>query len=81
VAKKHFHNAVTIITIVLAFLFLALSVVFKGVTHDIFLEAALFLVSVKIILGMVQISNLSKVTEHKLDTLLAYFKVKEEEES
>jgi len=64
------HNALTILTIVLTFTFFVLALFFKGLTHDILLEAAVFLISVKVILGMVQIRSMSEMMEKKLEELI-----------
>lgn len=67
------NQILAIVTIALTFLFFILALLSKGLTHDVFVEAGVFLVSVKVILGMVQIHKLTKTTEEKLDTLLSYY--------
>lgn len=72
------NQILAIVTIALTFIFFILALLSKGLTHDIFVEAGVFLVSLKVILGMVQIHKLTKTTEEKLDTLLSYYKKEEE---
>lgn len=47
--KKHF-DAPTVIVIIITFVLFAIALFVKGFTHDLLLEAGVFLISVKLIL-------------------------------
>jgi len=57
------------LVIVITFSLFALALFTKGLTHDILLESAIFLVSVKIILTTVQIKYLTAILEDKLEEI------------
>jgi hypothetical protein len=68
-AKRHLDSGSIIVAVITLILFLA-ALVTKGITHDLFLESAVFLVSIKIILmayrNSVAIGNLNE----KLDAIV-----------
>jgi hypothetical protein len=64
------------VTLTTLFLFIA-ALFFKGITHDLFLEAGVFLVSIKIILMTYKNSVSVKSMQEKLDGILAALKNKE----
>jgi hypothetical protein len=64
-----------IVTLITLFLFVA-ALFSKGLTHDLFLEAGVFLVSVKLILMVYKNSVSVKSMQEKLDNILAILKEK-----
>jgi len=60
---KHFDTG-SIIIIVITFILFAMALYFTGFTHDLLLEAAVFLVSVKLI-GMAYKANVSSANIHR----------------
>jgi hypothetical protein len=60
----------TIIILVLTFALFALALVFKGFTHDLLLEAGIFLVSVKLIL----MAKKNQETEKRMERHLTQIK-------
>lgn len=57
------------IVIATTFLLFVLALFFKGLTHDILLEAGVLLVSVKIIMMSSKISDMAGAMEKKLDDI------------
>ena len=57
------------IVIVVTFILFFVALFFKGMTHDILLEAGVLLVSIKIIMMSSKIANISKLMEKKLDDI------------
>ncbi|MBW1742629.1 MAG: hypothetical protein JRJ47_04265 [Deltaproteobacteria bacterium] len=66
--KSHFDLWSTIV-IVVTFLLFILALFFKGMTHDILLEAGVLLVSIKIIMMSSKITNSANLLEKKLDDI------------
>lgn len=62
-------NIANSLVIFVTFILFALALVTKDFTHDLLLEAAVFLVSVKLILGTYQITILSKKIDERLDRI------------
>jgi flagellar motor component MotA len=62
---KHF-DAGTILVIVVTFILFIVALFFKGLTHDLLLEAAIFLVSVKLIIMAYKTSKSSRKIESEL---------------
>ena len=67
--KKYFDAGTMIVLIVTLLLFIA-ALFTKGFTHDLFLEAGVFLVSVKIILLSYQNRRINISIENKLDNII-----------
>ena len=59
------------LVIAITFCLFALALFTKGITHNLLLEAAVFLVSVKLILTTVQIKYLAVIMEEKLEDIHA----------
>jgi len=57
------------LVIAVTFLLFVLALFFKGMTHDILLEAGVLLVSIKIIMMSSKITNISNLMEKKLDDI------------
>jgi len=73
---KHFDTA-SIIVIVVTFVLFTMSLFFTGLTHDLLLEAGVFLVSVKLIIMAYKESVSSKNIQRELEEikdLLKYIK-------
>jgi hypothetical protein len=68
--KKRVDTASLVILLITLCLFLT-SLYEKGLTHDILLEAGVFLVSVKVVLAHVKNDLANQSIEEKLDRLLA----------
>ena len=58
-----------IIVIVITFVLFVLALFTKGFTHVLFLESAVFLISVKLILGLYHNQLLIKRLEQKIDKI------------
>jgi len=67
--KKYFDAGTMIVLIITLLLFIA-ALFTKGFTHDLFLEAGVFLVSVKIILLSYQNRRMNISIENKLDNII-----------
>ncbi len=66
--RRHFDlTSLAVIVITLAFFVMALFT--KGLTHDLLLEAAVFLISVKLIIMAYKNSHASEVPNKRLDDL------------
>jgi len=73
---KHFDTA-SIIVIVITFVLFTMALFFTGLTHDLLLEAGVFLVSVKLIIMAYKASVSSKNIQRELEEikdLLKYIK-------
>lgn len=66
--RKHF-DFWSIVVIVLTLVLFAVALLIKGLTHDLLLEAGVFLVSVKLILMSHKNSVLAIQTEKRLDQI------------
>lgn len=71
--SKHF-DAASMVVIVVTFVFFVLALFFKGLTHDLLLEAGVFLVSVKLILMGYRNSVNVKGVEKELAEIKALLK-------
>lgn len=60
----------SLVVMALTLFFFVLALFFKGLTHDILLEAGVFLVSVKLIIVTYKLSVTTKRIEEKSDKLL-----------
>jgi len=65
---KHFDMG-SIIVIVITFVLFAMALFFTGFTHDIFLEAGVFLVSLKLIIMAYKASVTSKDIHRELEEI------------
>lgn len=68
--KSAYMDSGTLIVMVITFVLFVAALFFKGVTHDLFLEAGVFLVSVKIIITAYKTKLYIKSIDAKLDTIL-----------
>ena len=68
--KSAYMDSGTLIVMVITFVLFVAALFFKGVTHDLFLEAGVFLVSVKIIIMAYKTKVYIKSIDAKLDTIL-----------
>jgi len=59
----------SIIVAAITLILFILALFFKGLTHDILLEAAVFLVSVKLIMANYTITRIARRIESKIDNL------------
>lgn len=78
---KHFDTG-SIVVIAITFILFALALFFTGFTHDLLLEAGVFLVSVKLIIMNYKASVSSERIHNELEeikTLLAEFKYVKEQ--
>lgn len=66
--RKHF-DPWSIVVIILTFVLFILALFIKGFTHELLLEAAVFLVSLKLILMSHKNSVLAQETEERLDAI------------
>jgi len=66
--RKHFDLGSQIVIVITLVLFIA-ALITKGMTHDILLEAAVFLVSVKLILMAYRNNEAIKAINQKLDRI------------
>ncbi len=66
--RKHF-DPWSIAVIILTFALFLMALFIKGFTHDLLLEAAVFLVSLKLILISHKNSVLAQQTEERLDAI------------
>ena len=57
------------IVVAATFLLFVLALFFKGLTHDILLEAGVLLVSVKIIMMSSKVTDMARAMEKKLDDI------------
>lgn len=71
----------TLIVMVITFVLFVAALFFKGVTHDLFLEAGVFLVSVKIIIMAYKTKVYIKSIDTKLDTILEAMTGKDSKET
>ncbi len=65
---EHF-DILSIIVIVVTFIFFTLALFIKGLTHDILLESAVFLISIKLILMGYKNSTATKSILKELDEI------------
>jgi len=72
--KKKTINFANHTIIIITFILFALALFTKGFTHDLLLEVAIFLVSVKLILGIYAIRIEANRIEDKVDTILEELK-------
>ncbi len=75
---KHF-DAPSLLVIVVTLILFALAILTKGFTHDLLLEAGVFLVSVKLILMAYKSSVSAASLERKLDQIQAMLQRREQE--
>lgn len=75
---KHFDLG-SIIVIIITFLLFALALFVSGLTHDLLLEAGVFLVSVKLILMGYKLSKSTSKIEHELQEIKALLEKKDKE--
>ena len=68
--SKHFDSG-SLAVIIITFILFALALFTKGFTHDLLLEAGVFLVSVKLILMAYKNSTSTQQVDSKLDAILA----------
>jgi hypothetical protein len=68
--RKHF-DFWSMVVIALTLILFGVALVIKGFTHDLLLEAGVFLVSVKLILMSHKNSVLAVETEHQLEEIQA----------
>jgi hypothetical protein len=61
----------SMVVIAITFVLFAIAVVEKGLTHDLLLEAGVFLVSVKLILMSAKMTRAAAETQRRLDTIQA----------
>ena len=61
----------SIVVIVITFVLFAIAVFEKGLTHDLLLEAGVFLVSVKLIIMSAKMTRAADVTHQRLGALQA----------
>jgi hypothetical protein len=73
----HF-DAGSLIVIVITFIFFAIALFTKGFTHDLLLEAGVFLVSVKLILMAYRNNANSRILSKELAEIKQYLRRKEE---
>jgi hypothetical protein len=66
--RNHF-DPWSLVVIILTFVLFILALFIKGVTHDLLLEAGVFLVSLKLILMSHKNSVLAQETEERLDAI------------
>lgn len=66
--RKHF-DLPSVLVIVITLLLFGLALVTGGLTHDLFLEAGVFLVSVKLILGSYRNRVVAKETRLRLEAI------------
>ena len=66
--KKHFDLG-SILVISVTFVLFVLAIFTKGLTHDLLLEAAVFLVSVKLIIMAYKNIDVTASLHHKLDEM------------
>ena len=59
----------SIVVVMVTFVLFFVALFFKGLTHDILLEAGVLLVSIKIIMMSSKITNTTKLLEKKLDDI------------
>jgi hypothetical protein len=64
-------DVASMIVIAVTFVLFAIAIVEKGLTHDLLLEAGVFLVSVKLILMSAKMSAATERTQQRLDALQA----------
>jgi hypothetical protein len=67
---EHF-DAGSLVVVLITFLLFMGALFTKGLTHDLLLEAGVFLVSVKLIIMAYKTNVSSKLSEQKLDEILA----------
>ena len=77
-AAKHF-DASSLLVIALTLILFVVATFTKGFTHDLLLEAAVFLVSVKLILMAYKSSVTAASLERKLDQIYAALQRREPE--
>ena len=66
---KSYFDLWSTVVIVVTFVLFFMALFFKGLTHDLLLEAGVLLVSIKIIMMSSRIANISKLMEKKLDDI------------
>jgi hypothetical protein len=66
--RNHF-DPWSLVVIILTFVLFILALFIKGVTHDLLLEAGVFMVSLKLILMSHKNSVLAQETEERLDAI------------
>lgn len=59
------------LTLIITLILFAISVFEKGLTHDLLLEAGVFLVSIKLVLSTFKTQQMICALDRKLDQLLA----------
>lgn len=79
--KSAYMDSGTLIVMVITFVLFVAALFFKGVTHDLFLEAGVFLVSVKIIIMAYKTKVYIKSIDTKLDTILEAMTGKDSKET
>ncbi len=77
-AAKHF-DAPSLLVIAVTLILFVLAIFTKGFTHDLLLEAGVFLVSVKLILMAYKSSVAAASVERKLDEIHAMLRRREQE--
>lgn len=78
--KSAYMDSGALIVMVITFVLFVAALFFKGVTHDLFVEAGVFLVSVKIIIMAYKTKVYIKSVDAKLDTILETMKGKDPKE-
>jgi hypothetical protein len=68
--SNHF-DLPSVLVIVITFILFAFALLTRGLTHDLFLEAAVFLVSVKLILASHRNSVVASGTRSRLEAIAA----------
>jgi hypothetical protein len=66
--RKHF-DPWSIVVVILTFVLFLLALFIKGITHELLLEAGVFLVSIKLILMSHKNSVLAEQTEERLEEI------------
>jgi hypothetical protein len=64
-------DVASMVVIAITFILFAIAIIEKGLTHDLLLEAGVFLVSVKLILMSAKMSAATERTQQRLDALQA----------
>jgi hypothetical protein len=67
-SPRRLSDWINVIVIILTFLLFGIALLVKGVTRDFLLEAAVFLISVKLIVSTYKISKKLEEIDKKLDS-------------
>jgi hypothetical protein len=68
--KRHHLDLASMVTLAITVILFIIAIFTKGLTHELLLEAGIFLISLKLVLSSSKSELSSKIIEEKIDRLL-----------